>query len=85
MLSLLALPVLLGGCVSTPEPDSTAGGPTATCHVCRFNNDLACVCVKVKDNTPRAEHNGQTYYFCSDDCRKKFGQNPTKYLPAKTR
>ncbi len=80
-LSLLALPALLAGCVSSPEPASTAGGPMATCHVCRYNRDLACVCVKVKDATPRTEYQGVTYYFCSEDCRAEFLKKPAKYLP----
>jgi Cu+-exporting ATPase len=28
----------------------------------------------------RAEHNGQTYYFCSSGCRGKFVADPRKYL-----
>lgn len=32
------------------------------------------------DFTPY-EHEGQTYYFCSDHCLKKFKDNPIKYLP----
>lgn len=81
LILLLALPALLAGCVSTPERAPAAGGPVATCYVCRYNNDLACVCVKVKDTTPRTEHQGVTYFFCSDDCRAAFAKNPTKYLP----
>lgn len=56
-------------------------GPAATCYVCRYNNDLACVNVRVKDTTPRAEYQGTTYYFCSEDCRTAFLTNPSKYLP----
>ena len=30
----------------------------------------------------RVSHAGQqTFYFCSDDCKRKFDQNPDKYLP----
>jgi P-type Cu+ transporter len=29
---------------------------------------------------PRAEHEGQTYHFCSDGCRIKFAANPERYL-----
>ncbi|HET7909973.1 MAG TPA: YHS domain-containing protein, partial [Nitrospira sp.] len=25
------------------------------------------------------EHNGQTYYFCSEHCVAKFKENPAKY------
>src|SRR5437773_3132299 len=29
----------------------------------------------------RYEHNGQTYYFCSQHCLERFRAEPTKYLP----
>ena len=27
----------------------------------------------------RSEYDGQTYYFCSLDCKEQFDQNPEKY------
>ena len=27
----------------------------------------------------RSEHRGQTYYFCSEGCKKKFDQDPEQY------
>ena len=27
----------------------------------------------------KSEYQGQTYYFCSDDCKTKFDKEPTKY------
>ncbi len=30
----------------------------------------------------KAQHDGQTYYFCSPGCMHKFGLSPTKYLDA---
>jgi Cu+-exporting ATPase len=27
----------------------------------------------------RSDYQGKTYYFCSQDCRKKFDANPSKY------
>ena len=27
----------------------------------------------------QAEHQGKTYYFCSESCRKQFGADPGKY------
>ena len=50
------------------------------CLVCKHNADLACVEVKVDVNTPRAEYQGKTYYFCSDTCRQEFLKNPAKYV-----
>ena len=28
----------------------------------------------------RSEHDGQTYDFCSLDCKEQFDQNPEKYV-----
>ena len=73
--------LLAAGCATRPG-DAVGGiGPTDTCQVCRYNHDLACVCVKVTDSTPRAEYQGKTYHFCSDDCRASFLKKPDKYLP----
>lgn len=30
-----------------------------------------------------AEHNQETYFFCSDHCRKTFESDPTKYVKIK--
>lgn len=28
----------------------------------------------------QATHNGQAYYFCSEDCRKTFEENPEEFV-----
>jgi Cu+-exporting ATPase len=28
----------------------------------------------------RSEYKGKTYYFCTDECKRKFDQNPGRYL-----
>jgi YHS domain-containing protein len=76
----MALALSLTASCSTPKTESQDGS-VATCHVCRYRNDLACVRIKVKDSTPRAEYQGATYYFCSEDCREEFLKNPQMYLP----
>jgi YHS domain-containing protein len=70
----------LAGCATVPPTAEANAGPTDICYVCRYNNDLACVNLHVKDTTPRAEYNGKTYYFCSDGCRTDFLKKPEKYL-----
>ncbi len=35
--------------------------------------------VDEKKSAAKTEHRGQTYHFCSDECRKKFEQHPEKY------
>lgn len=36
--------------------------------------------VDEKKTTDLSEYNGQTYYFCSSDCKQKFDQHPTEYI-----
>ena len=71
---------VIAGC-ATQSQDAAQSDPRATCHVCRYNNDLACVNIRVKDATPRTDYQGTTYYFCSGDCRDAFLKTPQKYLP----
>ncbi len=34
----------------------------------------------VSATSPKAEHEGKTYYFCCADCAKKFEEEPAKFL-----
>jgi Cu+-exporting ATPase len=34
----------------------------------------------VKDDSPHAEYNGKTYYFCCTDCPKAFEAHPEKFV-----
>jgi protein SCO1 len=52
----------------TPPP-STSQDP-----VCKMR-------VRVTPDTPRAEHAGHEYYFCSASCRDKFAAQPASYIP----
>lgn len=35
--------------------------------------------VEPADAAAREDLEGQTYYFCSESCRRKFVQNPDRY------
>ena len=35
----------------------------------------------VTENSPTAEHDGHTYYFCCPGCGERFQANPHQYLP----
>ncbi len=63
-----------------PPADKTERG---TCYVCKYNNDLACVHFRMKPETPKLVYAGQTWFFCSTDCRDAFLKKPEKYLPKK--
>jgi YHS domain-containing protein len=54
-------------------------GQHAECLVCKENADLACVDLTVDKDTPHADYNGKTYYFCSDECKHDFEKHPEKY------
>ena len=32
-----------------------------------------------KNAAARSEHEGETYYFCSEGCKKRFDENPEQY------
>ncbi len=49
----------------------------------RSNNERRAdpVCgMKVASETFMADHNGKSYYFCSDHCRQQFVANPSGYI-----
>lgn len=37
---------------------------------------------RVRDTSPTAEHEGETYYFCCGSCVRPFLRNPDQYLTA---
>jgi YHS domain-containing protein len=82
---LVALASVIAFTLGCTTPRQAAVGATgtqsqATCCVCQYNNDLACVAVRVKDTTPKAEYGGKPYFFCSEACRNSFQKKPQKYL-----
>jgi Cu+-exporting ATPase len=36
--------------------------------------------VDEKNAAGRSEYLGQTYYFCSENCKERFDQNPQQYV-----
>jgi YHS domain-containing protein len=77
--SLLLL-AMLAGCAADPTAAAPSTQPHAECLVCKMNFDLACIDVPVDQKTPTYMYNGQTYYFCSEDCKAKFMKQPEKYV-----
>lgn len=59
---------------------SLSAGADAQCPVCRHEGDLACVNVTIEPDTPTCKCNGETYYFCSEECRAEFQEDPAEYL-----
>jgi Cu+-exporting ATPase len=78
---LLLGALLAAGACTTPPPEAGASqAQHAQCPVCKSEGDLACVDVTVRADTPRTQFRGQTYYFCSDQCRTEFMKDPERYL-----
>jgi xanthine dehydrogenase accessory factor len=49
----------------------------------RFATDPVCgMAVEVEAAARSADHERQTYYFCSDGCRRRFLEDPPSFLPA---
>ena len=43
--------------------------------------DPVCGMTVTYDNAQaRSEYNGQTYYFCSMDCKEQFDKDPERYI-----
>jgi YHS domain-containing protein len=66
------------GCVGD-RPKIADGAQHARCLPCVQEGDTPCIDVRVDASTPRAEWQGVTYYFCSDECRRTFVKNPESY------
>ena len=59
--------------------------PPGIVHCSRGNAIMATgpVCYMVVDEDEaraRSSYKGQEYFFCSDFCRKKFEENPARYV-----
>ena len=80
--SLLLCCLLAGsGCTTTgTQRAANDAAPHAECLVCKHEADLACLNVKITDQTPRYDYDGHTYYFCSTECRDQFVRDPWKYI-----
>lgn len=75
--ALLPFALLVLACTEVPDRDPASG--CANCPVCLHNADLACVCVKIGPDTPKAEWDGRTWYFCSEECRQAFLNDPKRF------
>mgnify|MGYP000321246764 CR=1 FL=1 len=43
--------------------------------------DPICLMEIDEKNAPfKSVHNGQTFYFCNESCKKKFEEDPEKYI-----
>ena len=48
------------------------------------NRDPVCnMQVDAQSAAGQSQYQGQTYYFCSQDCKQKFDRNPAQYAKQK--
>ncbi len=59
-------------CAGCPRSQAAAKAATHQCVVCDCGQKVA--------TDISMEHDGATYYFCSEGCRNKFEDEPGKYL-----
>lgn len=71
--------ILLTGCATLPQvpPEEAA---VQQCLVCRHRRDFSCLEVEKTPTTPRAQCDGRTYWFCSENCRCEFEKNPKSFV-----
>jgi Cu+-exporting ATPase len=50
-----------------------------------YSRDIVCGAAVDEATAPaKTAYAGQTYYFCSVDCQKKFEERPAEYLAARS-
>lgn len=63
--------------------DSHSGhGDHATPQDSASSVDPVCGMSVTRQDTPSVEHEGTTYRFCSENCRKRFANNPSDFISA---
>jgi YHS domain-containing protein len=78
---------------SCPLPDGAeasdkadSAGPLVAPGLAKVGDRTTCLVSKetfvVKADSPKAEYNGKTYYFCCPHCPAEFQANPAKFVPA---
>lgn len=76
---LLCALALFGSCRSQGVETRASTEVLAECPVCKHEGDLACVSVRVSADTPSCRCDGETFYFCSDECAADFQAQPERY------
>ena len=80
LLLLSAAALAIPSC-SAPAAPAVArpGEQIELCPVCAWRGDLACMDVVVDDQTPKADFDGRTWWFCSEECRERFVKDPARF------
>jgi len=94
--SLLLCSLFVAACGGTAPPPAApttpaaagaaASSPLVAAGEAKVGDRTKCIVsgheFVVKADSPHAEYNGKTYYFCCPDCPKAFAAHPEKYVPS---
>ena len=71
---------------SNPAAAAAASQPLVAPGEAKVGDRTKCIVsgheFVVTADSPHAEYNGNTYYFCCPDCPKAFQEHPEKFVPA---
>ena len=81
LLAALAAPSLSACRASASVSIEVDDATRSRCPVCEAEGDLACLWVRIAEDTPSSTYLGHTYFFCSEQCKKDFDRKPAKYVP----
>lgn len=80
MKRILAIVALLGASCGkedpAPKPAGMSAGPAASTDRAK---DVICGMMVDRGTAKKAMHEGAPYYFCGDECVKKFQADPKKH------
>jgi Cu+-exporting ATPase len=68
---------------ATPAPAAASTAPLVAPGEAKVGDRTKCIVsgheFVVTADSPHADYNGKTYYFCCPDCPKDFAANPEKF------
>ena len=77
-LMLLALPLLLVSCDSKEDPKHSGHGTMPAASADKVKDPI-CGMMIDKEKAIKHTHEKANYYFCNEECLKKFKADPAKY------
>jgi Cu+-exporting ATPase len=78
-------PMPEGAAAGEAPAEKDGAGPIVAPGVAQVGDKTTCPVSKetfvVKADSPKAEYDGKTYYFCCPHCAEKFQANPAQFVP----
>lgn len=70
----------MSGCCCNPSKGKTSPIPAERVTETQAVDPVCGMNVNIGPDTPRAEYDGITHYFCCGGCRQKFVTRPQEFL-----